>query len=183
MRRPLLITAFGPFGGRTVNASALALGDLRRRNPAIRIRILPVDLVEAPRRLHAAIRLVSPRAILLLGEAAGAKCLRIESISWNQMDFDVPDVAGRQPRKLPIDPAAPQHLETPIDGVGLQRRLHEAGHPTELSTDPGRYLCNRIYFAALHRGDVPALFVHLPLERDLPTPQAAAALELIAAAL
>lgn len=177
---PLLVTAFGPFGGRAVNASSLALGLLRQQDRSIRVRTLPVDLVEAPRRLHAAIHRLRPRAVILVGEAAQANCLRLESVAWNLLDFAIPDIAGRQPRDRPIDPRGPEFLATGVDVSTLRRRLEAAGHTAELSTDPGRYLCNRIYHAALRRAAVPALFVHLPLESRLAPARAAAALAVIA---
>jgi pyroglutamyl-peptidase len=183
VKSPLLVTAFGPFGGRRLNASSLALAELRKTDRSLRTRTLPVDLVEAPRRLRAALRMLRPRAVLLLGEAAQANCLRIESLAWNELDFTIPDIVGRQPRGRPIDPAGPDRLETSIDVGALQRLLEREGHPSELSTDPGRYLCNRLYHAALSRAAVPCLFVHLPLESRLPPGRAAEALRLVVAVL
>lgn len=180
---PLLITAFGPFGGRKLNASSLALGEMKQTDRSFRYRILPVDQMEAPRRLADAVRKVSPRALLLLGEAAKAQCIRLETKAWNKLDFPIPDISGRQPQARPIDRAAPAKLSTTMDVRSLQRALTQAGHPVELSEDPGRYLCNQIYFTALHRAGVPAIFVHLPLEERLATARAADAIRTIAAAL
>lgn len=180
---PLLITAFGPFGGRKVNASALALQMCKQTDRSLRYRILPVDRAAAPRRLRDAVRRISPRAILLLGEAAEARCIRLETQAWNKLDFSIPDISGQQPRALPIDEAAPARLLTSIDASLLQRGLTEAGHTVELSDDPGRYLCNQIYFTALHRAGIPAIFVHLPLEARLPTARAADAIRIISASL
>ncbi len=173
---PLLVTSFGPFGGRTVNASSMALAALRRADPALRVRTLPVDLVEAPRRLLDAVRRLSPRAVLLLGEAGNAERIRLETRAWNELDFTIPDISGRQPRGLAIDKGGPSFLDTVVPAERLLRSLLDAGHDAELSTDPGRYLCNRIYHAALSRIGAPSLFVHLPLESRLETAKAASAL-------
>lgn len=43
--------------------------------------------------------------------------------------------------------------------------LKKRGYPVEVSTDPGRYLCNYIYFSSLSKlsGDhFTSLFVHFP---------------------
>lgn len=170
--RPILVTAFGPFGGREVNASSMALHALRRSVTRLRWRVLPVDLVEAPRRLHEAVKRVSPSAIVMLGEAGNAERIRIETHAWNEIDFTIPDVAGRQPVGKRIDAGGPDFLETKLRASGLLRSLHEAGHDAELSTDPGRYLCNRLYHAALSRHPVPSVFVHLPLESVMETKRA-----------
>lgn len=176
MRPTLLVTAFGPFGGRRVNASSLALEQLCRSDRSFHYRILPVDLVEAPRRLRDALRRLSPRALLMTGEAAGAKRLRIETRAWNELDFPIPDLAGRQPRRCPIERGGPEMLPTSVPTEKLRAHLRASGHDVELSSDPGRYLCNRIYHAALQDAGVPALFIHLPLESRLAPVRAASAL-------
>ncbi len=179
VRPSILVTAFGPFGGREINASSLALEQLVAADRSLRFRILPVDLVEAPRRLHEAIRRVAPEAILMLGEAANASRLRLETRAWNELDFTIPDISGRQPRARPIDRQGPAHLGTSVDTKALAARLGAGSHEVECSSDPGRYLCNRLYHAALRNAGVPALFVHLPLEHRLPPERAAEALGMV----
>lgn len=161
----------------------MALDALRRADPSLRTRTLPVDLVEAPRRLHDAVRRLSPKAILLLGEAGDATRIRLETRAWNQLDFTLPDIVGRQPRDRPIDPAATAFLDTVVPAEQLAQLLRSSGHDADLSTDPGRYLCNRIFHAALHRHAIPSIFIHLPLESVLSTDRAAAALQIVIAHL
>ena len=50
-------------------------------------------------------------------------------------------------------------------------------HEVVFSDDPGRYLCNQLFFIALdflrHQGiPCPARFIHLPLGGDYPTARA-----------
>jgi pyroglutamyl-peptidase len=175
----MLVTAFGPFAGRSVNASSLALVRLRQMHRGLATRILPVDLVEAPRRLGDAVRRVRPRALVLLGEAGSAERIRLESRAWNEMDFTIPDLAGRQPRGRRIDLAAADFVETTVDIPALLDRLTAANIDAGASTDPGRYLCNRLYHAALSRFSIPSLFIHLPLESILPTEEAARAISIV----
>ena len=99
----ILVTAFGPFAGRSENASSLALRELKIRRPEIRTRILPVDSVIAPTRLRQALRLIRPDVLILLGEAAGSKTIRLETTAFNELDFRIPDISGRQPT-CPSDP-------------------------------------------------------------------------------
>lgn len=180
---PVLVTAFGPFGGRATNASSLVLQRLRETDAAIRTRTFPVDLVEAPRRLGWAVKTLRPRALVLLGEAGNAARVCLENRAWNELDFTIPDVAGRQPRGEKIEQGAGAFLETSLDLAALRAALVAAGHEVEISTDPGRYLCNRLYYAALSGCSVPCVFVHLPLETRLPTETAAAAVRMVIAAL
>lgn len=173
----LLVTAFGPFDGRLENASSLALRALKRRRPGIRTRIFPVDAVAAPARLRRALHELQPDAVILLGEAAGSTTLRLETTAWNRLDFTIPDIRGRQPTPREIIPGAPEKLASTLPLERFHTRLSDAGHPVAFSDDPGRYLCNQLFFTARwffeSRGrSCPAGFIHLPLADTLPTHRA-----------
>jgi pyroglutamyl-peptidase len=177
----LLVTGFGPFGGRSRNASSLALAGLKQRLPWLNTRILPVDSVVAPRRMSRALREVGPDAVLMLGEAGGSQSIRLETMAWNELDFRIPDVAGRQPQGVPIDPAAAPSIAATLPIDQIHTCLVECGHACEVSTDAGRYLCNQILFHTLrviekHHTRARAGFIHLPLENDCPTTRAVDAL-------
>jgi pyroglutamyl-peptidase len=177
----LLVTAFGPFGGRSRNASSLALAGLKQRLPWLNTRILPVDSVVAPRRMSRALREVRPDAVLMLGEAGGSGAIRLETHAWNELDFRMPDSAGRQPQGLCIDPSAAQSIASTLPSGEIRACLLECGHACEISSDPGRYLCNQILFHTLrvvekHHPHAKAGFIHLPLESDYPTTRAVDAL-------
>ena len=177
----LLVTAFGPFGGRELNASSLALAGLRKSFPGLRTRVLPVDAVIAPSRLIQAIRLIQPDALIMLGEAGGSTGIRLETTAWNELDFRIPDSAGRQYSSRTIRRAAPASLPSTLPLTEIHDRLVSLGHPVTFSEDPGRYLCNQIFFRAMDHLTqngiaIPAGFIHLPLERDLPTDRAVEAL-------
>lgn len=177
----LLVTAFGPFDGRSENASSLALRELKRAFPEIRTRVLPVDSLIAPARLKQALRLIRPDALILLGEAAGSKSIRLETTAWNELDFKIPDIAGRQPAGRAISLGSPAILRATLPLKKLQARLEANNHEVMLSHNPGRYLCNQVFYVALewiktHALPCPAGFIHLPLAQDYPTDRVADAL-------
>ena len=177
----ILVTAFGPFGGRELNASSLALAGLRKSFPGLHTRVLPVDAVIAPSRLNQAIRQILPDAVLMLGEAGGSHEIRLESTAWNELDFRIPDNAGRRYSRRPIRSDAPISLPSTLPLREIHDRLVSLGLPVAFSRDPGRYLCNLLFFRALHELPrlglrIPAGFIHLPLESDLPTERAVDAL-------
>lgn len=188
----ILVTAFGPFAGRSENASTLALRELKRRIPKLRTRVLPVDAVIAPSRLKQAIRHLQPDVLILLGEAAGSKAIRLESTAWNELDFRIPDIAGRlitsRPIRLitsrPIRRDGPPSASSTLPLVEIHSALDAADHSVSISHDSGRYLCNQLFYQTLdhlacHGIHIPAGFIHLPLAHDYPTPRAADALEII----
>jgi len=177
----LLVTAFGPFGGRNRNASSLALAGLKQRLPWLNTRVLPVDSLVAPQRMSRALREVRPDAVLMLGEAGGSRTIRLETMAWNELDFRIADNAGLQPQGVPIYPSFAQSIASTLPFGEIHTCLLECGHACDMSTDPGRYLCNQILFHTLsvvekHHPHTTAGFIHLPLEADYPTPRAVDAL-------
>jgi pyroglutamyl-peptidase len=179
--QPILVTAFGPFDGRLENASSLAVNGLKRALPGIRTRVLPVDSVLAPARLKQALAALRPRAVIMLGEAAGSLRVRLETTAWNQLDFRIPDISGRQPRDRLIRSDGPASLQSTLPLGRLQARLLRDRHEVELSSDPGRYLCNQVFYVArdwIERsgGNCMAGFIHLPLPDRYPTERAVSAL-------
>lgn len=179
----ILVTAFGPFAGRAENASTLALRELKKAFPEIRTRILPVDVVIAPKRLKQAIRTIRPDAIVLLGEAAGSKKIRLEQTAWNEMDFRIPDISGRQPAKRPIRADGVESLASTLPLDAILAELDAAGHEVHFSQDPGRYLCNQVFYSTvdlLAKTGTPCMagFIHLPLASDYATARSAEALGL-----
>lgn len=184
----ILVTAFGPFDGRSENASSLALRELKIAFPKIRSRILPVDSVIAPARIKQALRVIRPDALILLGEAAGSKTIRLETTAWNELNFKIPDIAGRQPEGRAIFPESPAILSATLPLKKLQARLESNGHEAVLSNNPGRYLCNQVFYASLkwindHAIPCRTGFIHLPLAQDYPTDRVADALGHIIQAL
>lgn len=179
---PILITAFGPFGGRSENASSLVLLKLRKAMPEIRSRILPVDAVLAPSRLRQAILRIRPSAVIMLGESRQSQKIQLEKIAWNLKDFSIPDVAGRKYRSTPIRREAGDSMRSSLPLEEIEKALLKKNYPVGFSEDPGRYLCNQLFFNVLDFLDtkglkIPAGFIHLPLEEDLPTNIAAEAIE------
>ena len=48
----------------------------------------------------------------------------------------------------------------PLDAIAAA--LNDIGEHPVRSTDPGRYICNNVFYAGLGATDRPAGFVHLP---------------------
>lgn len=199
--KTILITAFEPFAGRSLNASERALQALPDTLGDVQLhkRLLPVETGRASEAIAQAIDEVNPDAVVCMGEAL-RDALCVEQIGYNERRYTIPDNAGNTFDGDPIDPDGPSDHCATLPTEAMVAAIRAAGVPVRLSDDAGRYLCNEVLFSTLHhlakRGlDTPAGFIHVPLlpevaEEDkpsLPTKETAkgvlAALEALAARL
>ena len=76
----------------------------------------------------------------------------LEQHAYNNKDFRIPDNNGTQCHKEKICPELEldQPLSTLIDLEKVAKQLADKCKETvEVSSDPGRYLCNYIYYCSL----------------------------------
>lgn len=161
----ILVTAFEPFEGCTVNTSeevlkllpeSIGCEDLSKVVLSCDSEVTPQKVVDIVGRFHYS-------SIILLGEDKRYSFSTLETIAYNWLDYDVPDNYGRQPRGRRIDPMANKSLKCVIDGLALQQCLSERGLKLLLSEDPGRHLCNHVYFSVLnHYSSNFVVLLHFP---------------------
>ncbi|MGF1553901.1 MAG: hypothetical protein ACFBWO_15585, partial [Paracoccaceae bacterium] len=146
----ILLTAFEPFGGRSVNASGLLAAEACRRRPGLEAVVLPVDHEAAAAALRATLRRLRPDAVLLTGE-------------WNGPGFRL----ERYGRPGPLVPHARGVRPARWPNAGAQAAMAARGVPAKLSEDAGRYVCDTTLWSALAGiGGVPPVgtvgFLHVP---------------------
>ena len=168
--RRLLVTGFERFGPHRVNPSALAARVLEQRSSraelCVRALVLPVTYAGAAHVLRARVGAERPCAVLMLGLAAGETHLRVECDAYDETDATRADNAGSVRGGAQLVGAGPARVRArraSLDAV--HDALVSAGAPVAFSSDPGRYVCNAAYFAALTTLPVPAVFVHVPSTR------------------
>ena len=105
----ILVTAFEPFQGETVNATmeALALLPDAIGGHTLVKRILPVVFGQAIREIGTLVDQLQPGAVICLGQSTGRADITPERVAINLSDARIPDNAGNQPRDLPIRPGGP----------------------------------------------------------------------------
>ncbi len=166
--RTVLVTAFEPFGGETVNASweaARAIDGWRCGDAVAVARRLPcvydacvAEFIEAFERLR-------PEAVLMTGQAARRAVVSVESVARNGAGASAPDNRGVVRGEVASE--GPAELEATARALEIARAIREAGLPARLSTNAGAYVCNHLYYGALRylrerAPGTPAVFVHLP---------------------
>jgi pyroglutamyl-peptidase len=107
-----------------------------------------------------------PQVNFHLGVDSSSTNIKLESKAWNNMTFCVPDTCGFKPMNECIDSSLP--FDCPLEtnmSLNAVKLLAET-RDVVISTNPGRYLCNYIFFKSLHfakkEDNVFSLFIHVP---------------------
>jgi len=174
-----LVTGFDPFGDHAFNPSIALLRRLRASPPtdafdAYHFLELPTEFDTSRASLITALQREKPDMTLMFGLAASTPTIRLERVALNLDDAEIPDNAGKSRAGTQIIQGAPLARMTSLDLAPLRARLNGLGFEVVISNHAGAYVCNHVYYAALHHqaeaAGPPALFVHLPAiaEPDLP---------------
>ena len=167
----VLVTAFEPFGGETVNPSQLAAQRLAEGPPIdgveLRTAFLPVVFGDAIDALTAAIAEHDPEVVVCVGEAGGRFAVTPERVAVNVNDAPFPDNAGRKPVDEPIVEGGPVAYLTGLPIAEIVEALHRAGIPAAKSSTAENYVCNNVFYGLMHhiatdRPQVVGGFVHVP---------------------
>ena len=172
-----VVTGFGAFGSNTSNPTEQVVGVLEKRED-IEACVLPVVYD----RCYSAVRNTDASVFLHLGLAASRTEITIERYAYNEKKASVPDNNGVTYSGDEIIPGSPAVLETPFDTERITAVLNSSGIKASVSRDPGRYVCNCVYYNSLALGR-KAIFVHLPSEENLSVDRAIDAVERIIAEL
>ena len=164
----ILITAFEPFGGATTNITQDVLSALPRYIGKAEVikQCLPVSFERAPIALREIITEHTPDMLLLLGQCPVGENIRLERFAMNMMDAKNPDNDGYTPSEETIYLKAPLAYHSPINIKTIVHHLQEKELPAVVSNSAGLYVCNRVYYEALHLKQ-NALFVHVPKGYDI----------------
>ena len=164
----LLLTAFDPFGGESVNPAQKAVS-LVGDAGGIDIVMLTVPTVfrEASRQVIEAIRREKPDAVLCIGQAGGRAAVTPERVAINLMDARIPDNAGNRPADEPIVPDAPDAYFATLPIRKMVEAIRERGIPAEVSNTAGTFVCNELMYSVLHalKAEFPQAiggFMHVP---------------------
>jgi pyroglutamyl-peptidase len=166
----LLLTAFEPFAGETINPSyevAKAIQEMSFACAEVQTLVLPVDRFQA---IELALKRISQQrtdVVILLGEGSRRFRINPERVAINVDDFRIPDNTGNQPRGEAIVEGAPAAYFSTLPIYAIVEGLMEAKIPAAISNTAGTYLCNRLFYGvmnylAVQESTTKAGFIHLP---------------------
>ena len=165
----ILLTAFDPFGGETINPAQEAVGLVADRLGDIEIVKLTVPTVfyKSIAVVAAAVEKEHPDAVLCIGQAGGRAELTPERVAINLDDARIPDNDGNQPVDRPVfeDGAAAYFSTLPVKAMA--RAIREAGISSSVSNTAGTFVCNHLMYGLLYtlnkyHPKVRGGFMHVP---------------------
>lgn len=172
--KKLLLTAFEPFSGESINPSLEAARKMKRvdfRDAEIHVAELPVDRYRAVELALELLHSISPDVVIMLGEAGGRFRVNPERVAINIDDFRIADNAGNQPKDEPIVEGGPAAYFSTLPIRAITDQITKAHIPAAISNSAGAYLCNRLFFSVMHLisiENLPAIagFIHVPYFHD-----------------
>ncbi|MGO9423042.1 pyroglutamyl-peptidase I family protein [Roseiarcus sp.] len=175
--RSVLVTAFEPFGGETVNASweaAKHLDGASFGDAIVAARMLPCAFELCLPEFVAAFERLKPSAVVMTGQAARRGMVSVERFALRSVSVTARDNRG----ELGLSPASgPDVVETTASATAVAHAIREAGVAARVSTDAGDYVCNHLYYGALRylssqSPTTAAIFIHLPATPAQSAPKA-----------
>lgn len=147
----ILLTAFDPFDGETVNPAqeALALVPERIADCAVIKLTVPTVFHKSIRALEQAMEEHRPDAVLCVGQAGGRFDITPERVAINLDDARIPDNEGNQPIDTPIREGAPPAYFSSLPVKAMVEAIRDAGLPGSLSNSAGTFVCNHLMFGLL----------------------------------
>jgi pyroglutamyl-peptidase len=183
----LLLSAFDPFGGESVNPALEAVKKVSAVIGDIEIVKLEVPTVfrKSIDRLVAAIEKEKPDVVLCIGQAGGRFDITPERVAINVDDARIADNEGNQPvGPIYEDGDAAYFATLPIKA--MVKKIRDAGLPASVSNTAGTFVCNHIMYGLLYHiaKSYPGIkggFIHVPfipeqvVNRPAPAPYMASA--------
>jgi len=174
----VIVTGFVPFpaGADQDNSSMQAvLGFDPADVPDARVMkmILPVEFENSAALLMDAVRRCQPDVVVGFGQ--GRNRVDLESTAYNRRDTSgvmggIPDNRGLVVEPTAIVEDGPAELATELPVEAIAADLEEAGITFAHSDDPGRYICNDLFYSIGTQvgGDARTTgFVHMPYVRHV----------------
>jgi len=172
----ILITAFDPFGGESVNPALEAVKLMKDEIEGAQIVKLEIPTVfhKSIDKVKEAILSEDPDVVLSIGQAGGRFDVTPERVAINIDDARIPDNEGNQPLDLAIfEDGEPAYFAT-LPVKAMVEAIRAEGIPSSVSNSAGTFVCNHIMYGVLYLVSkmdkhIRAGFIHVPF-----TPEQAA---------
>ena len=160
----ILVTAFDPFGGESLNPAQLAVEKLPDAiGPHIIVKmIVPTVFVTSGDLVTAKMDEILPDAVVCIGQAGTRTAITPERVAINIMDATIADNADFIPQDVPVIPGGPAAYFSTLPIKAMTAAINAAGIPAKVSNTAGTFVCNQLLYRILHHAVCPCGFIHVP---------------------
>ena len=81
--------------------------------------------------------------------STAACSVKLEQVGYNVANFRIPDERGYVAKDEVIHEGEPDHMTTQVPLEEMLTTLRATHLQVDISTDPGRYVCNYVYYRSL----------------------------------
>ncbi|AUD63158.1 pyroglutamyl-peptidase I [Tenericutes bacterium MO-XQ] len=167
--KKVLITGFTPFAGEKINPSYEAVKQLADEILGFEIikKEIETSFDSSIEQLDSYIEKNSPSIVILVGQAGGAKNIRVERVAINIDDAPIKDNSGNQPEDKLIKEDGENAYFATLPLKKIVNALMDDGIPAVISNTSGTYVCNHLMYTLLYtlhkkNMNIPAGFIHVP---------------------
>lgn len=148
----ILLTAFDPFGGESVNPALEAVKLVADKIGDVDVVKLEVPTVfgKSIDTVSAAMEKEKPDAVLCIGQAGGRYDLTPERVAINLDDARIKDNAGNQPIDQPIFADGEPAYFTTLPIKAMVQAIRKVGVPSSVSNSAGTFVCNHLMYGVLY---------------------------------
>ena len=165
----ILLTAFDPFGGASVNPAWEVVSRLKEDWGPHRLHKLLVPTVfgAAEELTNTEAARIGADAVICVGQAGGRAEITPEFVGINYANFRIPDNEGFQPLSVKLEKDGPDAYFATLPVQAMVDACKEKGVPANVSYSAGTYCCNEVLYELLYALDhrhpgVRGGFVHVP---------------------
>lgn len=178
MNKRILLTAFEPFGGDTINPALKIADVLSGKRSGLDVCTVPVTFRDSAPTVLEHLNRTRYDAVIMLGQAKGRKAVTVERVAINIDDASMPDNAGDQPADRPIIPDGPAAIFATLPIKAAVEAMRGENVEAAISNSAGTYVCNHLMYCVLHHlngSGIPAGFIHVPAlpeqvgDKDIPS--------------
>lgn len=158
----ILLTAFEPFGGESINPS---LEIAKQLSGCEDVDVLAVPVTYADSAETVLPHVTGHDAVVMLGQAMGRKGITVERVAINVDDAAAPDNAGEIRTDCPIAAEGPVAYLSTLPIKAMVEAIRAEGLTASVSNSAGTYVCNHLMYSVLHalsETNIRAGFIHVP---------------------
>lgn len=175
----ILLTAFDPFGGETVNPALKAVSLVKAPEGVELVKLeVPTVFGKSVDVVADTMERERPDAVVCVGQAGGRSAVTPERVAINLMDAGIADNEGNIPVDLPVVPGGENALFSTLPVKAIVAAIQAAGIPAQFSCSAGTFVCNQLLYGVLNLckekfPDTLAGFIHVPFlpEQTVDRPQ------------